>query len=479
MGYPLPPGDAYTDEMACMILFYPDKAAYRQALFGSLDYLGTWLAWQRDDDKRGIDAGRAWSEAVAVTRECVEMNTCEAILSLLAEIRDNTGVYCCDPVDVSDGDQYTDGVEDGVGDVPQNIIDAGYADDAADWSGFDDYKCIISHLMITNMYEQTLKFSEYTDIVGAVAGGLAAVAAIAAVILSGGGAVLVYGVVLGVVGPAVLYAAIGELGNAGLVAVASDLDDDHDELACAIYHADGSEGAVVALKDKIDELYSLPQAAYLKSLNLPAQLKALYAGRYDQQDVAQILADEGYDPVDFDCSCVIPTTPTILPIMAISWVWDMTGAALSNGVGSGDPHHVLTIAGGADYLFKDTNTYGPPNGAASQRWTFHHVDADEGYDDESPSHLISVSDARWDENDKRIGLHANCSSAPSQFILHSLRVFADNGAGYEWFDGHFTFISKNSGTWTYDSVAQTMTNYFPSTAVSKQIVFDLRAEVPD
>jgi hypothetical protein len=303
MGYLLPAGEAYTEEVACMMLFYPDEPEYRRALFGALDYLGTWLAWERDSEKKGKDAARAWSEAVALTRECIEMNTCETILSLLTEIRDNTGVYCCDVVDVSDGDRYTDEVEDGVGDVPQNIIDAGYATGVSDWAGFDEYKCMISHLMIQNMQSQTAKFLSWFDGTEAILITVAAVAAVALAIFTAGGAVLAYGIALSVAGVAGLYAAATLLGEVGLSSLVDNLGDHYDDLVCAVYASDGSVGAVVALKDAIDEHFNAAEAVYLKSLNLAPQLKALYAGRYDAQDIAEKMADEGYDVGDYDCSC--------------------------------------------------------------------------------------------------------------------------------------------------------------------------------
>ena len=335
IGYLLPAGDAYTDEVACMMLMYPDKPEYRQALFGALDYFGTWLAWERDDDKKGKDAARAWAEAILLTRECMEMNTCETMLALLTEIRDNTGVYCCDVVDVTEGDQYTDAVEDGVEDeVPQNIVDAGYATDVDDWDGFYDYKCMISHLMILNIQAQTVKIESIMLPTGAVVGGVAALAAIVALILAGTGLVLVFGIVLAVAGVSGLYAAIALLGEAGLSDLVDDLETNYDALVCAIYEADGSAAAVDALKDAIDELFSVPEAAFLKNLNLSAQLKALYAGRYDQQDVAEILADKGYDVLDYSCvTCGLPAPPE----GAFTWPIEITGITINP-----DPGH-LTI----------------------------------------------------------------------------------------------------------------------------------------
>lgn len=303
IGYPLPSGSAYTDEMACLMLFYPDKAEYRQALMSAYFYFGNWLAWEKESDKKGKDAALAWKEAIEVTMGCIEMNTCETILNLLAEIRDNTGIYCCDAVDITDGDQYTDEVEDGVGDVPQNIIDAGYATGASDWDGFYDYKCMVSHVMVDNLKAQLETILNAIDQSGAILVGVVALAAIAVTILTAGGALLATGIVLSLIGVAGLSAALTEIGEAALPDLIDAVDDNHDALACAIYNADGSANAVTALKDEIDNQFTGVQAAVLQNLNIPASLKALYAGRYDQQDIAQNLADLGYDVLDYDCTC--------------------------------------------------------------------------------------------------------------------------------------------------------------------------------
>ena len=43
-GYLLPDGDLGDDEIACTVVFYPDREEYRAALQGSLAYLATWIA---------------------------------------------------------------------------------------------------------------------------------------------------------------------------------------------------------------------------------------------------------------------------------------------------------------------------------------------------------------------------------------------------------------------------------------------------
>ena len=311
MGYLLPAGDAYESDLQCMILFYPDRKEYRQALFGSLDYLATWLAWERDAEKRGQDAARSWRAAVLATRECIEMGTCDTMLDLLTLIEANTrACWCAGEEDFTEGEQYSDVVLDGEGDVPQNIIDAGYAADAADWDGFFEYKCMISHVMITNMEWQLREMLPHMDSTGRVIGGVATIAAVLAVIVATGGSALVLSIILGVAVSATVASFLLELGDVGTEALADAVASDHEELACAIYNSDGSAAALVDLKAKIDELYSSPGADVLKNLNLGPQLKGLYAGRYDQQDIAERMADNGYDVGDYDCTCIeTPAAP--------------------------------------------------------------------------------------------------------------------------------------------------------------------------
>ncbi|MCK5430910.1 MAG: hypothetical protein KAI94_15635 [Anaerolineales bacterium] len=305
-GYPLPAGDAFTEEMACTLVFYPDKPEYRRALGGSLAYLTTWLAWEKESEHKGIDAALAWQIAYDLTLECWQMACLESLQDDVAEILSimQMGQSCCDEQDVTDGNQYTDRVTDGVGDVPQNIIDAGYADDAADWAGFDDYKCMIVHVSVNQMEARLREIAPIVNSYGAVFGGIAALAAILAVVFSTAGLAIVFGLVAGVGSVAILYESLmeGDL----LLLLADKITTNHDALACAMYISDGDEGALAALNDKIDELFTAPEAIILKNMNNGPTIKALYSGRYDQQDIAEQLSNAGYELDDFDCSCAIP-----------------------------------------------------------------------------------------------------------------------------------------------------------------------------
>lgn len=80
-GYLLPSGDAFTEELCCALVFYPDKDEYRRALLGSLGYFSTWMAWETDSAKRGKDAARAWRLAEEKTLECWEMACLDELIS--------------------------------------------------------------------------------------------------------------------------------------------------------------------------------------------------------------------------------------------------------------------------------------------------------------------------------------------------------------------------------------------------------------
>lgn len=61
-GY-LIPENPTPEEMACILVFYPNDPFYLRALLGALSYFGTWTAWERDASKRGRLAAAAWKEA--------------------------------------------------------------------------------------------------------------------------------------------------------------------------------------------------------------------------------------------------------------------------------------------------------------------------------------------------------------------------------------------------------------------------------
>jgi hypothetical protein len=333
-GYPLPAGDLGEDNLVCQLVYLPDRPEYWQAFLGALHYMTTWRAWERDADKRGKDAASNWREAFELTIGCWRM-TClqdlqDDVAAILAIME--MGNPCCDDQDITGGDRYTDRVEDGEGDVPQNIIDAGYADDAADWAGFDDYKCMVSHVIVAQLDARLLEIAPIVNQFGMVFGGAIALAGILGAVFSAGSIAFIYGLVAATGTVGALYANLleGDL----LVVLAGKVSDNHDQLACAVYQSDGDVDALVALNAKIDELFAPVEAVIVKSLNLGPTLKALYAGRYNQQDIAAELEEKGYDVGSFDCTCDYPVGE-----YREIWTWDVDDDWLGWSHGTGDSIH--------------------------------------------------------------------------------------------------------------------------------------------
>jgi hypothetical protein len=89
-GYLIPP-DAENGEYDCILVFYPVDSGnlYLRALVGSLAYLATWKAWEKDGEKRGRIASRIWKEANEKTWE--NMTCLTELTAVLREIRDRIG----------------------------------------------------------------------------------------------------------------------------------------------------------------------------------------------------------------------------------------------------------------------------------------------------------------------------------------------------------------------------------------------------
>jgi hypothetical protein len=271
---------------------------------GSLDYLATWLAWERDSEKRGQDAAASWKLANIQTWECCSMGYCDNLLTTLeALLAATTALECCGEQDITDGKQYTDEVEDGVGDVPQNIIDAGYADDAADWDGFDDYKCMISHLAVDHVESFFRQIAPHISDTGIVIGGVGVVGALIGAILTVVGLPISAGIIIALGAAAAIWTWITSEGRDAVEDLADEIAAEHDALACAIYSGDGVTQSVINFNNKVDELFSPLNEVAIRAINIEPQLRAMYAGRYDQEDIAAKLAELEYDVLSYDCTC--------------------------------------------------------------------------------------------------------------------------------------------------------------------------------
>jgi hypothetical protein len=314
-GYLLPSGDATEDELECCLVFYPARDEYRRALMGSLDYLATWIAWERDSEKRGQDAAASWKLANIQTWECCSMGYCDDLLTTLQELLDavKSQPICCGDQDITDGRQYTDEVEDGVGDVPQNIIDAGYAADAADWTGFADYKCMISHLAVDHVESFFRKIAPHISDTGIVIGGVGVVGALIGGILTVAGLPISAGIIIALGAAAAIWSWITSEGRDAVEDLADEIATNHDALACAIYEGDGVSASIDDFNDEVDTQFTALNAIAIKAINLEPQLRAMYAGRYDQEDIAAKLEELNYDVGDYLCYCPEEDTGELIP----------------------------------------------------------------------------------------------------------------------------------------------------------------------
>ena len=154
-GYPLPSGTLGDDEIVCQLVYLPDRPEYWQALLGAISYMGTWVAWEPDDDKRGKDAAANWREAFELTIGCWRMTCLEEIKALLVQL---IAAQCCDSniyTQQPSGIAPNTGteIEYEVGDPPDFYGDVAITT----WEEWADYKCQAAHLLVE---EVAIKFEQ-------------------------------------------------------------------------------------------------------------------------------------------------------------------------------------------------------------------------------------------------------------------------------------------------------------------------------
>ena len=236
-GYLLPPGDAYTEELCCALVFYPDKDEYRRALLGAVTHFGTWLAWETDSAKRGKDAARAWKDANSRTLECWNMACLDELIADMAAVRALLERHkdCCD-------DGLTYGLQDEVetditpfvGDPPEF-----YGETAVtDWDDWAEHVCYNAHLYVDNLINMGSQLegavSQSALYIGLIAAGLVALSFI------GIGLPVAY-----LLAATVLSTLIYNVTALTFATTADDLEDARDLIVCALING-GDLATVVA-----------------------------------------------------------------------------------------------------------------------------------------------------------------------------------------------------------------------------------------
>jgi len=288
-GYPLPDGELGDDDLVCQLVYLPNRDEYWRALLGGLHYFTTWLAWERDDDKRGKDAAANWRLAFEKTMECWRMacledleNNVAAILALLQGKKD-----CCDGnVTYLPQSEYTTDIEPEVGDPPDY-----YGETAVtDWDDWLEHVCYNAHLYVDHLVHQAEQINDAIG-VGMLSMGL----------IGSGLALLSFGP-LGI--PAAF--AIVSTTLFGLIAAsaltfddkAEDIEDARDDIVCALINGtslrDAVEDAVGSTSLEWTLFYSIPDYESAQAI--------IYEGGADGKFLPSELRD--------DCSCELPSMLT-------------------------------------------------------------------------------------------------------------------------------------------------------------------------
>lgn len=196
---------------------------------------------------------------------------------------------CCIEYDVTEGAAHTDPVEVGTGDVPQNVIDAGYATGVTDWNGYRDYLCDAAHALIQDSRYQVDGLNDQYQIgIGAV-GAMVGVVGILEAIFYAAGFAFASGLLASVAIAYAVFSALTEIADEVVFDdLLLDIESFYDDLVCAITTSSSAAQAKTAIDAVVDTYFTAeaPGKALYKSLNWPAKLSAIYAARYDDQDIA-------------------------------------------------------------------------------------------------------------------------------------------------------------------------------------------------
>jgi hypothetical protein len=283
-GYLLPEGDAYTEELCCALVFYPDKVEYRRALLGSIVYLSNWLAWERDSEKRGKDAAEAWKLAVECTMECWNMRCLEDLIADVAQIRSlmETKKDCCDEnVTYFPTEEPTTEIEPGVGDPPEF-----YGETAiADWDDWSEHVCYNAHAYVDHLISTSGQLKEAVAVSSIFIGIVAA--ALALLAFSGILLPIVFAEAAAVVTLIVALATVSTFAD-----TAEDFENARNSIMCAILTGGSLPDAVEsALSSGSD--WDL----FYQFVDYDAAIAIIYEGGYE----TDYLPSETRD----DCECVL------------------------------------------------------------------------------------------------------------------------------------------------------------------------------
>lgn len=279
-GYPLPDGELGDDDLACQLVYLPDRDEYWRALYAALHYMTTWIAWERDVDHRGADAASNWREAFELTSECWRM-TCldeitdrmDDIIAMLALKKD-----CCDDnITYGPGTEVTTDIEPDVGDPPDY-----YGETAVtDWDDWREHVCLNAHLYVDKLVWQAGEMDDLLQLGGVTIGA------------TGAGLLLLGAVGLLIAVPfAVVAATAAGILAAGTLAVflttADDIEDAREDIVCALIQG----GSVSDVVESALGSLSLDWLLFFSHVDYDNATAIIYEGGYDGEYLPPELRDD-------------------------------------------------------------------------------------------------------------------------------------------------------------------------------------------
>jgi hypothetical protein len=168
---------------------------------------------------------------------------------------------------------------------------------------------MISHLAVDHVESFFREIAPFVSSSGVVIGGIGVVAALLGAILALIGLPISAGIIVALGASAGIWTWISTYGKSAVTDLADEIADNHEALACAIYGGDGVSDSIDEFNDEVDSLFSTIEAVAIKAVGFEPQLRAMYAGRYDQEDIAENLDNLGYEVINYFCTCIEETPP--------------------------------------------------------------------------------------------------------------------------------------------------------------------------
>jgi hypothetical protein len=281
-GYQLPAEGADTEETQCVLVFYPDKEEYRRALFGSLSYLGTWLAWELDDEKRGRQAAQAWKNANDLTLECWNMACLEQLQADVAAIRAllASANYCCDgTTTISPPPPVTTEIIPGDGDPPEYYGET----EITSWEDWEAHVCYNANKWVDDLVATAATLNTFSQ------DGILTLA-----IVSAGLALLAFSGVGIPIAISVAIAALSAITAGGALIfadTAQDIEDARDDIVCALLTGGDVESVI---NDALGEA-SLDYTSFFQHIPYDQTTAIIYEGGANGEYLPAETSD--------DCDC--------------------------------------------------------------------------------------------------------------------------------------------------------------------------------